>query len=89
MIEFDLNRKRKNVEKNTVRDDDDFDLFKDLPITSAAANTLSNITHSINDVSLNETQNLNKRAKVDKTIKKIIENAGKKKPLRRSVRNNK
>jgi hypothetical protein len=52
-------RKRKDVEKNTVRYDDDFDLFKDLP-------------------SLNETQNLNKRAKVDETINKIIENAGKK-----------
>ena len=80
-------RKRKDVEKNTVRDDDDFDLFKDLPITSAAANTLSNITHSINNVSLNETQHLNKRAKVDETINKIKENAGRKKSLRRSVRN--
>ena len=47
-------RKRKDVKKNTVGDDDDFDLFKDLPIASAAANTLSNITHSINNVSLNE-----------------------------------
>jgi hypothetical protein len=55
-------------------------------MTSAAANTLSNITHSINNVSLNETQHLNKRAKVDETIK---ENVGKKKSLRRSVRNNK
>jgi len=80
-------RKRKDVEKNTVRDDDDFDLFKDLPMTSAAANTLSNITHSINNVSLNETQHLNKRAKVDETINKIKENAVRKKSLRRSVRN--
>ena len=56
----------------------DFDLFKDLPIASAAANTLSNITHSINNLSLNETQHLNKRAKVDETINKIKENAGKK-----------
>ena len=62
----------------SVEEDDSFNLFANFPMTSATANALSNITHSINNESLNETQRLNKRAKIDETINKIADITSKK-----------
>ena len=65
-------RKRKNNTKQVDEENENFDLFADVPITSTATalvneTALSNITHSVNNTTLIETQK-SKRVRLNNTI---------------------